>query len=160
MYDYEGRARLAAFLHKAGDRTTAESLAGAVLDDEVADGNAVVTAAETLLAVCGTAAVPRVLLAVNRWSEGSNREHIWYAARILKHLAAYSEAAVASRVSALLADWTPNGIGAPALIDAWLAVEPAGESILDIIDRGAALHVFDQVMAAAFPRRWAAERCG
>ncbi len=36
-HDHEGRVRLAAFLHKAGDGKTAESLAGAVLDSEVTD---------------------------------------------------------------------------------------------------------------------------
>lgn len=147
-HDYEGRARLAAFLHKAGDGKTAESLAGAVLDDEMADGNAVEIAAETLLLVRGAGAVPRVLCAVDRWSEGSNRGAAWHAAKMLKHLAAYPEAAVASRVCALLESWTPRVIGAHELIDAWLAVEPAGESILNAIDCGAASNYYDQAWTA------------
>ena len=147
-HDYAGRAQLAAFLHKAGNGTTAESLASAVLEDEVAEGTAVVTAAETLLSVYGAAAVPRVLTAVDRWSEGSNREMVWHAAKMLKHLAAYPEAAVVSRVRALLEHWVPNNFWAHSLIDAWLAVEPAGESILDAIDRGAALHTIDQAHTA------------
>jgi hypothetical protein len=52
-HDHAGRARLAAFLHKAGDEQTAESLAVAVLDDEKADGDAVVEAVTTVLSVCG-----------------------------------------------------------------------------------------------------------
>lgn len=147
-HDHEGRTRLATFLHKAGDRKTAESLVGAVLEDEVADGGTVATAAETLLSVRGAAVVPRVLLAVDRWSEGSNRAVVWHAARMLKQLAGYPEAAVVSRVGALLEGWSPSGIGAHDLIEAWLAVEPAGESILDAIDRGIALDVFDQVWTA------------
>ncbi len=147
-HDHAGRARLAAFLHKVGDGKTAESLAVVVLEDEAADGTAVVTAAETLLAVRGAAAVPRVLLAVDRWSEGSNRDVVWHAAGILKHLAAYPEAAVVSRVSALLEGWTPSGAGGHHLIDAWLAVEPVGESILDAIDRGAAFDCYDQAWTA------------
>ncbi|MGH3975946.1 MAG: hypothetical protein ACRDS9_21835, partial [Pseudonocardiaceae bacterium] len=149
-HDHEGRVQLAAFLHKAGDEKTAVALAGAVLDDERADGNTVVTAAETLLSVRGAAAVPRVLLAVDRWSEGSNRDVMWFAARMLKHLAPYPEAAVVSRVSALLEGWTPSGVGGHDLIDAWLAVEPAGESILDAIDRGAAFYCYDQAWTAQY----------
>ncbi|MGH3915725.1 MAG: NACHT domain-containing protein [Pseudonocardiaceae bacterium] len=146
--DHEGRARLAASLEKAGDGTTAEFLAGAILEDEAADGDAVVMAAKTLLLVHGAAAVPRVLLAADRWSAGSNRQRVWQAARILKHLAAYPEAAVVSRVSALLVGWIPNGIGAHNLIEAWLAMEPGGRFVLDSIDRGTALCTYDQAWTA------------
>lgn len=148
-YDHEGKARLAAFLHKAGDGKTAEALAGAVLEDEVADGNALVTAAETLLSVRGAAAVPRVLLAVDRWSERRNGEELWHLGRMLKQLAPYPEAAVVSRVSVLLERF-PSVIGASNLIDAWLTVELAGESILEVIDRGAALRVFEQAWSAQY----------
>jgi hypothetical protein len=146
-HDHEGRAGLAAFLHKAGDGKTAEALAGAVLDDEVMDGNAVKLAAETLLSVRGAAAVPRVLLAVDRWSEQRNGEELWHVGRMLEQLAPYPEAAVISRVSVLLERF-PSVIGVSNLIDAWLAVEPAGESILEAIDRGAALGVFEQAWSA------------
>jgi hypothetical protein len=146
-HDHAGRARLAAFLYKAGDGKIAESLAGAVLDDEAADGNAVVTAIETLLSVSGAAAVPRVLLAVDHWFEQSNGKELWHAGRMLKQLAPYPEAAVVSRASALLERF-PSGIGANNLIDAWLAVEPAGESILDATGRGAVLGIFDQAWTA------------
>lgn len=144
VHDHEGRTRLAVFLHKAGDGKTAESLVGAVLEDGLANGNAVETAAKTLILVSGAAAVPKVLLAVDRWSEGINRGEVWHAAKMLKHLAVYPEAAVVSRVRALLEHWNASGIGANSLIEAWLASEPAaGESILDAIDRGAALDTHD-----------------
>ena len=147
-HDYEGRARLAAFLHKAGNGKTAEFLAGAVLDDEVADGDAVVTAVETLLAECGTAAVPRVLLTVDLRPERSNGDlWLWHVGRMLKQLAPYPEAPVASRASFLLERF-PSVLGTSSLIEAWLAVEPAGESVLDAIDHGAALRIFDQVWSA------------
>ena len=149
-YDHEGRVWLAAFLGKAGEEKTAESLATAVLEDEAAPGNTVVKAAETLLLVSGAVVVPKVLLAVDRWSEGSNRGEVWHAARMLKHLAAYPEAAVVSRVRVLLEHWTASGIGAGDLIEAWLASEPAGESILDAIDRGAALDTHDQAWSARY----------
>jgi len=142
-HDYEGRARLAAVLHKAGDAKTAESLAGAVLEDEMANGEAVVTPAETLLSVCGAESLPRVLLVVDRWSEQSNGEALWSVGRILEQLAPYPEAAVVSRVRVLLERF-PGVIGTTSLIEAWLAVEPAGESILDVTERGAALSFFDQ----------------
>jgi len=138
--DHVGRAGLAAFLHKAGDGKTAESLATAVLEDELADGAAVATSAEILLSVCGSAAVPRVVLAVDRWS---GCEQVWHAAQMLKHLAAYPEAAVISRIRVLLEQWVPSGYGAHKLIEAWLAVEPAGEPVLSAIDRGAPLGVLD-----------------
>ncbi|MGH3706824.1 MAG: NACHT domain-containing protein [Pseudonocardiaceae bacterium] len=147
VHDPAGRARLAAFLNKAGDGKTAESLAGAVLDDEMVDDNAVVTAAETLLAARGAEAVPRVLLAVDRWSERGNYDDVWCVSRMLKQLAPYPDAAVVSRVSVLL-EQCATVIGAHALIDAWLAVEPAGESILDTIDRGAMLYIYDQAWSA------------
>ena len=93
-YDYAGRASLAAFLHKAGDGKTAESLAGTVLENEMADAAAVAKAVETLLSVRGAAAVPRVLLAVDRSCEGSNWEQLWHVAGMLKQLAPYPEAEV------------------------------------------------------------------
>lgn len=96
-HDHAGRAQLAAFLHKAGDRQTAESLAGAVLDDEMAEGDAVVQAVETLLAIPGAEAVPKVLHAVNRWSaEGRTRQQVRCVASILKQLTEHSEAEVSS----------------------------------------------------------------
>jgi hypothetical protein len=146
-HDHAGRARLAAFLYKAGDGKIAESLAGAVLDDEAADGNAVVTAIETLLSVSGAAAVPRVLLAVDHWFEQSNGKELWHAGRMLKQLAPYPEAAVVTRARALLERF-PSVIGANNIIEAWLAVEPVGESILDAIHCGAALGIFDQAWSA------------
>ncbi len=148
-HDYEGRVRLAAFLHKAGDGKTAESLAGAVLDDEVTDGNAVFTAAETLLSVSGAVAVPRVLLAVDRLSGKSNGEDVGNLGRMLKRLAAYPEVAVVSQVSILLERFS-GVIGASALVEAWLAVEPVGGSILDAIDRGFVLSFFDQAWTAGY----------
>ena len=146
-HDHEGRARLAAFLYKAGDGKTAESLACAILEDELADGDAVVTAAKTLLAVRGAAVVPRVLFAVDRWSERSNGDELWYVGRMLKQLAPYPEAAVISGVSVLIERFS-SVVGAHDLIDAWLAVEPAGESILDAIDCGAVLDIYDQALSA------------
>ncbi len=146
-HDYEGRAQLAAFLHKAGDGKTAESLAGAVLEDGMADGVAVVTAAKTLLLVRGVEALPRVLIVVDRWSERSNGEELWDVGQMLEQLAPYPEAAVVSRVRVLLERF-PGVIGANRLIKAWLAVEPTGESVLDATDRGATLSVFDQAWAA------------
>jgi hypothetical protein len=89
-----------------------------------------------------------VLLAVDRWSEGNNRSQVWHAAEMLKALAAYPEAAAVSRVRVLLENWTASGIGAHNLIDAWLASEPAGEPILDAIDRGAALDPYDLAWSA------------
>lgn len=99
------------------------------------------------LAGCGEAAVPRILLAVDRWSSD---ELVWYAAKMLTHLAAYPEAKVISRVRALLEHWVPSRFGAHSLIEAWLAVESAGEPILNAIDRGAALDIFDQVWSAQY----------
>ncbi|MEO7196814.1 MAG: hypothetical protein ABIZ05_18655 [Pseudonocardiaceae bacterium] len=148
-HDHTGRTRLAAFLHKAGDGQAAESLAGTVLNAEVADGNAVVKAVETLLSVRGAEAVPRVLLVVDRWSERGNVHEVGTVGRILKQLAPYPEAAVVSRVRVLLERFSCV-IGANDLINAWLAAEPAGESILDTIDRGAMLYIFDQVWSAQY----------
>jgi hypothetical protein len=71
-HDHADRARLADYLNRVGDGGSAESLAGAVLEDELADGDAVVKAVETVLSIRGAEAVPRVLLAVDRWSERSN----------------------------------------------------------------------------------------
>jgi hypothetical protein len=68
-HDHASRARLAASLNKVGDGKTAESLAFAVLEDEMADGDAVVEAAATVLSVRGVEAVSRVLLVVDRWSQ-------------------------------------------------------------------------------------------
>ena len=136
----------AAFFYKAGEGQTAESLAGAVLEDELADGHTVQTAAETLLSVSGGAAVPKVLLAVDRCL-GNSRSEVWHVALILKRLAAYPEAAVVSRVRVLLEHWT-DGTGANRLIDAWLASEPEGEPILEVIDRGAALSTYDLAWSA------------
>ena len=146
-HDYEGRAQLAAVLHKAGDANTAESLAGAVLEDEMANSEAVVTAAETLLSVCGAESLSKVLLVVDRWSEQSNGEKLWNVGNVLEQLAAYPEAAVVSRARILLERF-PGAIGAHSLIQAWLAVEPVGESILDLTERGAALSFFDQAWTA------------
>lgn len=146
-HDHAGRARLSAFLHKVGDRNTAESLAGNVLDSETAYGDAVAEAAETLLSVRGAAAVPRVLLVVDRWFERGYGGDIWDLARILKQLAPYPKATVVSRVSVLLERFA-SVIGARDLIDAWLAVEPAGESILGATDRGAMLSFYDQARSA------------
>lgn len=148
-HDYEGRAQLAAFLYKAGDGKTAEALAGAVLEDEMADSEAVVTAAETLLSVRGAESLPRVLLVVDRWSEQSNGEELWNVGRILKRLAPYPEAAVVSRVRVLLERF-PSAIGTSDLINAWLAVEPVGESVLETIERGAVFRIFDQVWSAHY----------
>jgi hypothetical protein len=145
--DHAGRARLAAFLHKVGDEQTAESLAGAVLDSEMANSGAVVEAVETLLSVRGAAAVPKVLLVIDRWSEQSSGEKMWYIGKILKMLAAYPEAAVTSRAGVLLERF-PNVSGVSKVIEAWLAVEPAGESILNAIDRGAALNISSQAWCA------------
>jgi hypothetical protein len=148
MHDHAGRAQLAAFLNKAGDGKTAESLADAVLEDEITDGDAVVTATKTLLAAGGAEAVPRVLRTVDRWSERGNWAEVWYLGRMLQQLAPYPEAAVVSRVSVLLERFAAV-IGANELIKAWLAVEPAGEAILDTVDRGAALCIFDQALSAS-----------
>jgi len=76
-HDYPGCARLAAVLCKAGDGTAAERLAVIVLDRELADGDAIVSAATTLLTVRGVEAVPTVLLAVDRWSEGHRKQRVW-----------------------------------------------------------------------------------
>ncbi|MBW0009599.1 MAG: hypothetical protein JO063_05685, partial [Pseudonocardiales bacterium] len=157
-HDHAGRARLAAFLNKAGDGKAAESLAIAVLDDEMADGGAVVKAAETLLAARGAEAVPRVLLVMDRWSERGYAQGVGDAGRMLKQLAPYPEAEVASRVRALLERFS-SVIGANGLIEAWLAVEPAGKSILDAVDRGTMLYTFDQAWSAQYLQdagEWAA----
>ncbi|MGH3722470.1 MAG: NACHT domain-containing protein [Pseudonocardiaceae bacterium] len=147
-HDHAGRARLAAFLNKAGDEQTAESLAGRVLEDDAADANAVVGAVETLLAIRGAEAVPWVCSVVDRWAERGYWQDVWYMGRILKQLAPYPEAAVVSRVSTLLEHWVPSGLGASNLIEAWLAVEPAGKPILDAINGGAKLSIFDQAWGA------------
>jgi hypothetical protein len=52
-----------------------------------------------------------------------------------------------SRVKVLLERFS-SVIGASNLIDAWLDVESAGESILDATDLGAALRTFDQAYSA------------
>jgi hypothetical protein len=155
VHDNEGRARLADFLHKAGDGKTAEDLASAVLEDGMAKGDAVVTAAETLLAVHGAAAVPRVLLAVDRCSEGSNWGDTRATAKMLRQLAPYPEAAVVSRIRFLREHWVSTGVSMDKglihdLIEAWLEAEPAGTSVLNAIDSGAPLGTFDPV--------WSAER--
>jgi len=147
-HDHAGRARLAAFLNKAGDEQTAESLADAVLEDEVADGDVVVKAVETLLSIRGAEAVPRALFVVDGWAERGYRQDVWHLGRILKQLAPYPEAAVVGRVRALLEHWVPSSLGAGNLIEAWLAVEPAGKPILDAINDGAALGTFDQAWGA------------
>jgi hypothetical protein len=67
--------------------------------------------------------------------------------KILKQLAPYPEAAVVSRINVLLERF-PNVIGAHDFIDAWLAVEAAGESIMDAIERGAVFYIFDQAQSA------------
>lgn len=130
-----------------GDDQTAESLAAAVVDSERADRGAVVDAAGTLLSVRGAAAVPKVLLVIDRWSEQSSGEEMHHIGRMLKQLAAYPEAAVASRASVLLERF-PSAFGAHELIGAWLAAEPAGEAILNLINRGAALTILNQVWGA------------
>jgi hypothetical protein len=145
--NYKGQARLAAFLHKAGDDQAAESLADTVLDNEMADGDAIVDAARTLLSVRGAAAVPKVLLVIDRWSEHSIGEEMRHIGRILNQLAAYPEAAVASRASVLLERF-PTVFGTSELIGAWLAVEPAAEAVVNAVDRGAALSVWDQIRSA------------
>ena len=149
-HDYPGCARLAAVLCKAGDGTAAERLAVTVLDRELADGDAIVSAATTLLTVRGVDAVPTVLLAVDRWSEGDHKQRVWYAAKILKQLAAFPEAAVVLRVGALLERWVPGSTGAHDLIEAWLAAAGAGaaEAVLDAVDQGAAISSFDQAWSA------------
>ena len=151
-HDYPGCARLAAVLCKAGDGTAAERLAVIVLDRELADGDAIVSAATTLLTVRGVEAVPTVLLAVDRWSEGHRKQRVWYAARMLRQLAAFPEAAVISRIGALLEHWAPGSVGAHDLVEAWLAAAGAveAEAILDAVDRGAAIGSFDQAWSAQY----------
>ncbi|MGH3833234.1 MAG: hypothetical protein ACRDRS_22835, partial [Pseudonocardiaceae bacterium] len=74
----------------------------------------------------------------------SNGQHVWHAARLLQQLAAYPADAVVSRISALFEHWNPSDFGAYLRIEACLTVGPAGRSILDAIDCGAALGSFDQ----------------
>ena len=54
-----------------------------------------------------------------------------------------------SRVRVLLERF-PNAIGANNLIDAWLAVEPMGESVLETIGRGTVLTIHDQAWSAHY----------
>lgn len=145
--DHAGRARLAAFLHKVGDDQAAESLASAVLDSDMVDSGAIADAIKTLLSVRGAAAVPQLLIVIDHWSERSSGEQIHYIGRALKQLAAYPEAAVATRARALVERF-PGALGTHALINAWLAVEPAGDAILSLIDQGVALSISNQVWAA------------
>lgn len=150
VHDHPGSARLATVLHKAGDWTAAEHLAVTVLNRELIDGDAVVSAATTLLAIRGAEAVPTVLLAVDHWSEGDRKERIWYVAKLLKQLAAFPEAAVVVRVAALLEGWVPGSFGASDLVDAWLAAAGVDEAdaLLAALDRGAAIGCLDQAWSA------------
>jgi len=71
---------------------------------------------------------------------------------MLRQLAALPEAAVISRVGALLEHWAPGSVGAHDLVEAWLAAAGAveAEAILDAVDRGAAIGSFDQAWSAQY----------